>query len=714
MKPSSDLLNRILASRQFITADLYMLNLATGAGTPLLYNSLGETDLVVDLPLRSANLLNTELWLAVNATITAVSGGGFQILSSAGSHAVAAAQQGGTNSTIVPDQSGIAYPLITSGTISVVAKAGTVPYLWLNFAGNSFNGNYATAVFNLTTNVLTETSIGGNGGQITATSIKSIGNGLSLVSMSYSLAFDAMGNGGAVGVTPLGTGNTYQTSGFGTVLTTQAGTETIVVYEATMPTRLKFLATGQTGPYFDRKDNKAKVTWKLGTGNDQLVIDVIPGSATIGNLSFLDAVRCGVFDAADFQLFRAFMQPYPDPQTTLLVHFDGVSGSKVITDSSIYGNVLTANNNAALDSADLKFGTASLKLGAGDYVGTPSSHLFDMNGDFTVEFWFDFSNMDPSDNGGQYLFISGPIFFRRWITSEHSGVPGGIEFGLIANGTEVGRVVSVSTFYRSMRPGWHHVAAVRSSGTAMLFIDGVLEGSRFLSQPGDPSTRTGTQIGPGSSFFDEGLLESMHIDEFRFTQGLARYTANFTPPMGPFDSTYFYPVVQAGCAVLLFQGRVAEVDADRSLATFTINDYRELLSQQLPRNLFAASCQNSFGDASCTVVLANFSENGVVLTGTTQSVINATLIRASDYYDMGKITFTSGQLKGLSFGVSTWTQGTPGTIALFNALPHMPASGDTFTIAPGCDKTFAGGCTKYSNTPNFRGFPYTPAPETAL
>lgn len=64
---------------------------------------------------------------------------------------------------------------------------------------------------------------------------------------------------------------------------------------------------GATGPYFDRTDNKAKVSWKLGSGNDQLVLDVAPGSATVGNLGFLDAVRCGVFDAADFQLSRAFM-----------------------------------------------------------------------------------------------------------------------------------------------------------------------------------------------------------------------------------------------------------------------------------------------------------------------------------------------------------------------------------------------------------------------
>lgn len=242
------------------------------------------------------------------------------------------------------------------------------------------------------------------------------------------------------------------------------------------------------GPYFDRKDNKAKMQWKTGSGNSQIMLDVVPGAAIVQSLNFLDAIRCGLFDNADFQLFRAFQ-----------------------------------------------------------------------------------------------------------------------------------------------------------------------------------------------------------------TQADALASR-----------------IQTGCAVLMFQGRVAEVDADRSLATFLINDYRDLFSQQLPRNLFAASCANTFGDTSCTVVVANFSENGVVQTGTTQTSIATTLTRASDYYDMGKVTFTSGVLAGQSFGVSTWIQGTPGIITPVQALPKLPAVGDKFTIFPGCDKTFTGGCTKYNNTPNFRGFPYVPAPETAL
>ena len=47
-------------------------------------------------------------------------------------------------------------------------------------------------------------------------------------------------------------------------------------------------------------------------------------------------------------------------------------------------------------------------------------------------------------------------------------------------------------------------------------------------------------------------------------------------------------------------------------------------------------------------------------------------------------------------------------------LPHPPASGDTFTVYPGCPKTQAACKDKFSNLIHFRGYPYVPPAETAL
>lgn len=276
-----------------------------------------------------------------------------------------------------------------------------------------------------------------------------------------------------------------------------------------------YSAGGQTGPYFDRKDNKAKVSWKLGAGNDSLVIDVIPGIATtINGISWLASARAGIFDGADFQLSRAFMSTY------------GSFGSGSGTPGQLVGG-----------------------------TGTPINLLVG----------------GPSGGGG--------------------GVGGGV--------------------------------------------------------------------------------------------------------------------------VLMFQGRIAEVDADRSILTFTINDYRELLSQQLPRNLFSPNCQNTLGDASCTVNLNSFSANGTVGAGSTVNTIVASLPNGDGYYDNGKIKFTSGILNNLTYGISQFAGGNQ--LAMVAPLPFLPSVGDTFTAFAGCDRTLgSGGCAKFSNTPNFRGFPYVPDPQLAL
>jgi len=167
--------------------------------------------------------------------------------------------------------------------------------------------------------------------------------------------------------------------------------------------------------------------------------------------------------------------------------------------------------------------------------------------------------------------------------------------------------------------------------------------------------------------------------------------------------------------VVLFAGRVAEIDLGRAAATFSVNSHLELLNLQLPRNLWQPGCVNSLGDASCGVNLAAYAIGGSAAAGSTAHLVNASLGPPSGYFDQGKLTFTSGANAGLWRSVKSWTQGAPGTIALLAPFPQAPAPGDAFAIYPGCDKTLGGnGCAKFANTARFRGFPYVPSPETAV
>ncbi|HVA15464.1 MAG TPA: DUF2163 domain-containing protein [Stellaceae bacterium] len=167
--------------------------------------------------------------------------------------------------------------------------------------------------------------------------------------------------------------------------------------------------------------------------------------------------------------------------------------------------------------------------------------------------------------------------------------------------------------------------------------------------------------------------------------------------------------------VIMFVGRVAEIDLGRAVATFTINSHLELLNLQLPRNLWQPGCVNSLGDASCGVNLASFSIAGSAAAGSSASVVAASLSQVTGYFDQGKIAFSSGANAGLTRSVKSWIAGSPGSIALLAPFPNAAASGDAFAIYPGCDKTLgANGCAKFANTARFKGYPYVPAPDTAV
>jgi len=76
---------------------------------------------------------------------------------------------------------------------------------------------------------------------------------------------------------------------------------------------------------------------------------------------------------------------------------------------------------------------------------------------------------------------------------------------------------------------WYHVAVVRSGSTVSMYIDGIRIGTQTYS--GSISSRTG-YIGGNISNSTGGAFKG-YIQDFRFTKGLARYTADFTPPTKP-------------------------------------------------------------------------------------------------------------------------------------------------------------------------------------
>lgn len=174
-----------------------------------------------------------------------------------------------------------------------------------------------------------------------------------------------------------------------------------------------------------------------------------------------------------------------------------------------------------------------------------------------------------------------------------------------------------------------------------------------------------------------------------------------------------YGNVAAG-TVIMFAGRVAEIDATRSVATFNISSHLELLNQNMPRNLYQAGCLNSLFDSACGLNRAAYAVSGTAASGSTSVLVNATLGQATGYFDMGVLAFAGGANSGISRTVKTYIHGSPGTISLIAPFPGAIAAGDSFTVYPGCDKQQGTCQNKFGNLARFRGFPYIPDISTAV
>jgi concanavalin A-like lectin/glucanase superfamily protein len=222
-----------------------------------------------------------------------------------------------------------------------------------------------------------------------------------------------------------------------------------------------------------------------------------------------------------------------DTFTKILLHMDGTDASTTFTDSKMGDpatHTWTAAGNAQIDTAISKFGgAAGLFDGTGDFVTTPDdTHFYAGSGNFTVDFWFNRAGGD-----GTSRFICGQADSSATIATRS------IQMVLSATNTIQGSVIeggaattvtSTTTFTAT---GWHHVAFVRTGNVLKLFIDGTQEG-------GDVAF-TGT-VNNSTNAFGVGCIGELtsltffgSIDEFRLSVGVARWTANFTPPVAAYS-----------------------------------------------------------------------------------------------------------------------------------------------------------------------------------
>jgi hypothetical protein len=216
-------------------------------------------------------------------------------------------------------------------------------------------------------------------------------------------------------------------------------------------------------------------------------------------------------------------------QVSLLLHGDGTNGSTTITDSSPSPKTVTAAGNAQISTAQSKFGGASLNAGTtpnfawgSNRLQVPAGADFAYGtGNFTAEAWLYITSF----TGGVSWWtqtVGGTNYFLNFVSS--TGIPTFI-FATSGGGTSVfGPAITANT--------WNHVAVVRNSNVVTIYSNGTGGTSVNCAQNFDNTTYIPTI---GSYTHDAAtLVFNGYIDDLRITKGVARYTANFTPPGAPF------------------------------------------------------------------------------------------------------------------------------------------------------------------------------------
>ena len=229
------------------------------------------------------------------------------------------------------------------------------------------------------------------------------------------------------------------------------------------------------------------------------------------------------------------------PKVKWLSPFNGSNGATTTTDSSNSNLSLTLQSSTVISTAQSKFGGSSLYVPnsatQGVYANGAGSTI-QLTGDFTFEWWVYRVQVTLADN-----MILGPIY----------GMQGGTDisgYGMVfpyyygpvstseaqiyasSNGSSwnIASGVTLGTGSLGTVGQWVHMAMVRSGTTWSYYVDGTRTYTGTLGSA-TIATASGTYIHLGRAWGNGGTSAEAYYDDFRITQGLARYTgASFTVP----------------------------------------------------------------------------------------------------------------------------------------------------------------------------------------
>jgi uncharacterized phage protein (TIGR02218 family) len=164
--------------------------------------------------------------------------------------------------------------------------------------------------------------------------------------------------------------------------------------------------------------------------------------------------------------------------------------------------------------------------------------------------------------------------------------------------------------------------------------------------------------------------------------------------------------------VVLFAGRISDIDCTRTGIDLKCRSHLELLNIQMPRRLWQSSCTHTFGDAMCqfdrSSMQATFSAGPASSEAQIATSVSPT---PPNLYIQGTVIGVTGANAGASRTVANMAGG---WVYVRLAFLSPILAGDQFQLLPGCDRTLSSCTNLFNNVIHFGGFPYIPTPETAV
>ncbi len=159
--------------------------------------------------------------------------------------------------------------------------------------------------------------------------------------------------------------------------------------------------------------------------------------------------------------------------------------------------------------------------------------------------------------------------------------------------------------------------------------------------------------------------------------------------------------------IQLRRGWIGEVLLEDGRYTAELRGFHDLLQRRIGET-YTPECRYDLGDSRCGIDLAALTVTGSVTGATSASVFSDTARTESDgTFAYGKLTWTSGANQGLGMEVQDWNA-TDKTFTLWLPMPNAIATGDGYSVYPGCDKRLACCRDTFNNVINFGGFPHLP------